>query len=491
MQNQYESFRTCLEQIIRRRNLNAAQLSRMLGHKSKTTLSRIFSGTAGPDSIRKIHAEVTGCADLELTPEEQNALALSAEADRVGSHILRARDEISQLLRPSVRNEPPIVVRSGENYRLLSEISAEMARADASEVLVLNCSWKAVACELFTLLSSIPPENLTVRHYMALNSDPARTAAMIGTLRELFGFIHYSCFSVSDRSNPTGSLAFMGMNGAAVRLRRGYEIIEYQIIFTGEYRGMMLEASGAYTYWDNYLAELIRDARPIKTTYPCVTSAEDYVTFTDIYRGIEENRNIYMYKPDLSFPLIATHIVRNAFLDNIRKNFSDIQGFMGMLERLSEIQDARYENIFSQKKAVHIVFSTTAIRRFAKTGCQTDHFFLLRPFTPEERIEIFSHLVHQIRTNPYFNVYLLRDENSFIEIEATCYEGHGVQFTPAHTDYKLGSGHTEAIITNEEFCELFLDFFRDDLLLHHVHSPSAAVFLFESLIADLKAEANE
>ena len=194
-----------------------------------------------------------------------------------------------------------------------------------------------------------------------------------------------------------------------------------------------------------------------------------------------------MFKPDPCFPLISTEIVKKACLDNIPQVGADVPDFLDMLENLADIQEARFRNIFSQKKAVHIVFFPSALRRFARTGCLTDHVFLLRNFTVSERIEILSHLVHQIRTNPYFNVYLLRDEQNFIEIEATCYEGEGVQFTPAHTDYNLGSGHTEAIITNEEFCGLFLDFFRDDLLVNHVYSPSAAVFLLESLISELRS----
>jgi len=488
MQKQYETFSTCLDRIIRHRELNAAQLSRILGHKSKTTLSRIFNGTAGPDSIRKIYAELCANRELDLTNEERQALALSVQVDQVGIPVLQARDEISSLLRPSEKQDPPIRIRSGEEERMLSEICMEIEKADFSEILILNCSWKALVSEIFTLLSAIPPERLSIRHYMAINNDPARTAAMIGTLRDLFGFLHYSCFSISDRSNPTGPLAFMGMNGAALRIRSGEKTKEYQIIFTDEHCGVMLETSGAYTYWDSYLNALNWSARPIKTTYPRVTSADDYVTFTEIYRKIEENRNIYIYKPDLCFPLIATHIVKKACLDNVGQDCTEIPGFMDMLEKLAEIQEARYRNIFNQKKAVHIVFFPSALRRFAQTGSQTDHFYLLRPYTVSERIEILSHLVHQIRTNPYFNIYLLRDEQNFIEIEATCYEGQGVQFIPAHTDYNLGSGHTEAIITNEEFCALFLDFFRDDLLVNHVYSPSATVFLLESLISELKAE---
>jgi len=486
MQNKYESFAVCLDRIIRERELTAAQLSRMLNHKSRTTLQRIFNGSAGLDSIRKICSEVCECDTLELTEEERNALETAVTVDQVGVSLLQARDEIRNLLRPSSHEEQHIVVLDGDKKRKLSEITNEMSRADYSEVLLLNCSWKAVACELQELLTTVPSEKLSVRHYMAISSDLPRTASLIGMLRDLFGFVSYSCYSVSDKSNPAGPLAFMGMNGAALRIRNDNTVTEYQLIFTGESSGVMLEAPGCYAYWENYLNALNYTSRSVKTTYPTVTSAEDYVSFTDTYRQIEENRNIYMFKPDICLNQISTRIVLDACRDNAAEIGADVPGFFEMLEQLAEIQEARFRNIFSQKKAVHVIFAPSALRKFAGTGLQTDHFYLLRPYTVSERIEILSHLVHQVCTNPYFNIYLLRDEHSFVEMEATCYEGHGVQFTPARTDYNLASGHTEAIITNEEFCELFLNFFRDDLLVNHVYSSSAAVFLLETLIAELK-----
>lgn len=488
MQTKYDSFSVCLDRIIRQRDISPAQLSRLLGHKSRTTLQRIFNGSAGSDSIHKIYTEVCGCCALELSEEEKNALYTSVVVDQVGASTLQARDEIRNLLRPSVCETAPIVVYQGEKKRTLSEITAEMNQAEHSEVLILNCAWKVFAGELHSLLSTVSPDRLNIQHYMAITNDLPRTVSIIGILRDLFGFVNYSCFSIIDKNNPAEPLTYMGMNGVAVRIHLGDSIREYQLIFTGESSGIMLETHGAYTYWENYLKALNCSIQSIKTTYPAISSAEDYIAFTEIYRKTEENRNIYMYKPDLCFALIATYIIRQACLDNAVEIGTDIPDFMEMLEKLAEIQDKRFYNIFNQKKAVHIVFFPSAIRKFAHTGFQSDHFYLLRPFTIDERIEILSHLVHQMRTNPYFNVYLLRDEQNFVPMEATCYEGQGVQFTYAYTDYNLSSGHTEAIITNEEFCDLFLNFFRNDLLVNHVYSSSAAVFLFESLIEELKNE---
>ena len=486
MQNKYESFSVCLDRLIRQRNLTPAQLSRLLEHKSRTTLQRVFNGSAGIDSLQKICAEVCGCPALDLTAEEKDALHTAVSVDQVGAATLRARDEIRSLLRPSNSETARIVVHQGPKECTLSEITEEMKQADSSDVLILNCAWRAFADELNHLLSTVSADRLNIQHYMAITNDLPRTVSIIGILRDLFGFVNYRCFSIIDNSNPTDPLTFMGMNGAAIRIRHGDSVKEYQLIFTGEFNGVMLEAPGTYTYWENYLKALNCTVSSIKTTYPAISSAEDYISFTDVYRKTEENRNIYVYKPDLGFPLIPTHIIRQACLDNAAEIGADIPDFMEMLEKLAEIQNKRFHNIFNQKKAVHTVFFPSAIRKFAYTGFQTDHFYLLRPFTVEERIEILTHLVYQMRTNPYFHVYLLRDEQNFVEMEAICYEGCGVQFTSAYTDYNLSSGHTEAIITHEEFCNLFLNFFRNDLLVNHVYSSAAAVFLFESLIEELK-----
>lgn len=486
MQKTYESFRVCLERIIRERDITAAELSRILEHKSKTTLSRVFAGTAGLDSIRKICREASQSPVLALTEEEKNALELAVRTDEVGEGVLRARDEIRELLRPTRRNEPAIIMRSETGAVPLSEVARMMQEAGHADVLIFNCSSHALAQELAFLLGSMPMEKLTVRHYMAVNSDPARTASMIVTLTGLFGFANYTCFSMPSGGDPTGPLAFIGMNCIACRIAGDTGTREFQMMFTDGYSGILHESPGIFTYWERYLALLSIPARPIKTTYPPVFSPEDYVTFTDTYRRLEENRNVYMFKPDICLNQIETEILRSAFLDGARQIGMDTPEFTATLNRLAEIQEMRFRNTFTQHKVTHVVFSETAIRKFAETGCTSDHFFLMRPYTKEERARILTHLAHQTQSNPYFNAYLLRDDRGFTGMEATCYEGEGVQFIPADTDYNLSSGHTEAIIVDEEFVGLFLRFFREDLLKHHVTPPAAAAKLFTELAEELR-----
>ena len=485
MHKTYESFRVCLERIIRERDITAAELSRILGHKSKTTLSRVFSGTAGMDSIRKVYREVSESSALSLTEEEKAALALAVHTDEVGEGVLRARDQIRELLQPTRQPVPEIVMQSETGAFPLCNLTGLLRQSDSAEVLILNCSSRALARELAVLLGSAAMDKLTVRHFMAVNSDPARTASMIVTLTGLFGFPNYTCFSVRGGSDPTGPLAFIGMNCIACRVVSDGAVREYQMMFPDEYSGVIHESAGIFAYWERYLALLDISPRPIKTTYPPVFSPGDYLTFTDTYRRLEENRNVYMFKPDVCLNQIETEILKNACLDGARQAGLDTPDFTRTIERLAEIQQMRYRNTFTQHKVTHVVFSETAIRKFAETGCTSDHFFLMRPYTKAERARILENLAHQTRTNPYFNAYLLRDDRGFTGMEATCYEGEGVQFIPADTDYNLATGHTEAIIVDEEFCGIFLHFFREDLLKHHVTTTAAAAKLFGELAEEL------
>ena len=49
---------------------------------------------------------------------------------------------------------------------------------------------------------------------------------------------------------------------------------------------------------------------------------------------------------------------------------------------------------------------------FAMTGRMSDHFWMMRPFTPEERVIILKELLTQQQKNPYFHIFFLKDDST-------------------------------------------------------------------------------
>ena len=149
---------------------------------------------------------------------------------------------------------------------------------------------------------------------------------------------------------------------------------------------------------------------------------------------------------------------------------------------LSEVHARRFHNIYKKRKATNTILSLEFMERFARTGRQTDHFFALRPYMPEERVRILSHMKDQAQSNPSFKLYFFKPDFAPPLMEIALYEGEGTLMAKPFTDYNLAGDHAEAMITNEEFCARYKAFFTEDLLARQVMSREETIREMERLI---------
>ena len=154
-----------------------------------------------------------------------------------------------------------------------------------------------------------------------------------------------------------------------------------------------------------------------------------------------------------------------------------------LIEGLREIQLKRWRNFDEKHRVTHTIFTYEAMRTFAMTGRQSDHFFAMRPYTPLERKAILLNLRKWLTNNPYFTYYFFKPGVHPVQHEIGMYEGKGVLLTKGNTGYKLDGDHTEALITQDEFCKRFKDYFLRRLLVHEVTSPAETLRLTDELIA--------
>ena len=122
-----------------------------------------------------------------------------------------------------------------------------------------------------------------------------------------------------------------------------------------------------------------------------------------------------------------------------------------------------------------------------RTGVQSDHFFIQRAYTVEERRTIVRLLLEQMQRDPYFNVWFLRPELPEIRAEMTFYEGRGVMLMDAYTSYDLHDDHSEALVPLPEFMQSFQRFFMDVLLEQLVLSRAESIAAVDSVKVVLKA----
>ena len=210
---------------------------------------------------------------------------------------------------------------------------------------------------------------------------------------------------------------------------------------------------------------------------------EAFVDYTAQYAQLEDDCMILSIKPDLHFNLVPTQMLYQSILEGFEQagmaSGRELEALIGSLRR---IHDARVRNMYSKHRPTHIVYSLPAMEQFMRTGVQSDHFFIQRAYTPEERREIVKLLLRQTQEDPYFSIRFLRRELPELRNEMTFYEGKGVLLLDAYTSYDLHDDHSEALITLPQFMQSFQQFFMEVLMNDLVMSRAESLAALEALL---------
>ena len=195
--------------------------------------------------------------------------------------------------------------------------------------------------------------------------------------------------------------------------------------------------------------------KPIKRNYFDSSAFEDYILYSRNYAALEHDHTIWKIKPDVGVDQIPAWILKQAFREG--PVLADNQ-FAEAFNKVEGIYRDRYKNTFTRHKHAYTVFKRGAMRRFAMTGKTTDHFWMMRPYTPKERRIILSELLKQQQDNPYVHFYFLKDNAALRDVRIAYYEGEGMLILDSGTDYNLEQGHSEVLITYERMLSLFREF---------------------------------
>jgi len=491
----FKGFGSCLSMLFARHKLTAASVSRMMGHKSPTTLRRILNEQANSESMIKFLEEFRAARLIELTAEENSELEQALEISISGLSVFLAKRALSRLLHPAAADSPHLeILRHGsEENRTISaeQFFAELHDAQRLDFLIIN-SVPAQFFDAFArFLNKSDQSAIGIEHYFFLNDDLSRTVRFIDSIFPALKFPCYTPYAVAQTLSDGIPSPLLSGSILACRAESAGGTREYQLGSSAPGDGhLVCTASGIYDFWKGMLAPGNIHRLPVKLSSGVSGDGlNSYLKMAEAYLGLEENQTIYMLKPGLCLSLIAPDILDGPMRDGMHQtSFRDDPALDDFLRQLTEIHTRRFHNIYHKKRVTHVVLSYETMKKFAQTGRLPDHFFGMRPFTVSERHQILAHCRDQARSNPYFNIYFLKNDGERIEREAACYESKGVLIHDSCTDYNLTGKHADALITLEAFTALLARYFRETLLPSRTHSVGASISLLSSLIDALPAE---
>lgn len=477
-------MREYLRKVMDERSLSLAALSEKLGYRSKTSLDRIMSANSRESSLRKFERAML--ASFPMTAEEEAELHEAVRIAIYGEEKVRVGEKMMEFVCGTGEASNSALEIVDVDSGACVDLQTRYADAAQLQVTVLNCQY---VLPLFALLrEQLARDSVTVNHYMLVNGDNVRTVSAMNAVMSIFFMNGYSSFA---RTCAPGE-EICGSNEADVaaftcRDADGREHTDV-ILFTGAHSGRMISRSGAGAFLKLLGLDDAR-YRSIKLTYFDAAAFEDYVRYSSEYAALERNRSVWKIKPDLSVDQIPVSITEAALLRGCAPQSQD-EAFWDTLTALRDIYRMRVENTFSKKKHAYTIYKRGALRRFARTGRTKDHFWMMAPYTVQERIAILKEQLNQMTHNPYVHMYLLNDDDAIRDVEIAYYEDKGMLFLDANTDYRLDDGHSEVLIIHPEMLRLYREFFTDMLLRESVCTETETAAFFRELIEMCKNELN-
>ena len=471
-----------IARIMKEKDLSLSGLAEQLGYRSKTSIKRILNGQVRPESLRKFEQALLNT--FSLSEEEKAQLAKAIQYRIHGDK----RYLTNQVIWDFIRGETTGSRR--ENLRIVDLQSGldidpheRYASAKALRLTIVNCQYVE---GLFRCAYRLMRERgATVEHFIYVDDDDVRTIRTVSALMPMFYEKNYMGYM--RMKPPADQPQDSGLNDGDWMIvswtDAGDQVRSDAILFSRSYLGMLLAAP----YMDEVrqcLIGLDRSAyQPIKRNYFECSAFEDYIQYSRDYAALEKDHAVWKLKPDPGVDQMPAWILKKA----VEEGGTPVdEQFAETLDRLEAVYRDRFNNTFSKRKQSYTVFKRGAMRRFAMTGRTTDHFWMMRPFTPEERIVILTNLLRQQQENPFVHFYFLKDDSALRDAEIACYEGDGMLILDANTDYNLPEGHSEVMVTHPNLITLFRDFFMHELLKSSVCSEAETCDYFRHLIFEVE-----
>ena len=446
-----------LKLLLKSRKISASVAALELGYSSKTALLRILNGKSKPSSYRKCFDAILASPIIALTHEERMNLQRALQISTMGPQEYALNSSLQNLLYPQkIDDRPQDIPLSGlEEMTTVEELITRVSAFRGLEISLFGKCPPELLARLSRFAQTADVSSIT--HIIAVQRNNADDFISVGETSHIIFNERYSLFIYIERVEITTWAFHSGM-----------------IFFTGEdsagkkhtYFIAPLPSSGYYAVYDRngsilqFKDRILQESEPfifpIKRTrnYNRHPFPINYINFTNEYRKIENNREIYTIKPDIPFYSISPDLLYPIILEA----FSSIDPFIKTnpsVPELYEIQKARYENLLHKSKVSHFVLKQSAMEDFARTGRLQDHLFILRPFTPQERVAILSAIANAMTENPMFNIWFSRYPYLFADMEVTAYETHSLAIIDAKTSWNLHSSHQEILLEGKALSSSF------------------------------------
>lgn len=463
-----ESFGECLHRWMRQRGYTNARLAQLTHQKSGTTVSRLLHDQCTVQRCAAFLEELMAAVP-DMPPEEVAQFRQGLEVNRFGKDHFRAHQVFMELMTSAHGLMPASMTTAWD--ALADRITPWLAEGPC-ELLCFGCFDPQVLSTLGCLLRD-PAGQLTVTHYFSqeLHADLIflleHTLLMLGDPRYQLISIHSDARLQVSSIATQDALILRNSTGASrliLPVSGGEPLVQD---FTPE--------NDLFAFYQQALAADREHQHHYSSDFSH-GSAMDYVAFLETCLSYEHNRSVYQIKPDIGLEYMPIPTVKA----NFEAWLSQHPEYAPVANGLVELCTRRHQNIYAKRHPHYLVLCKEAMTAFARTGRISDHPFCLRPFTPEERVEILNHLICQAEENACFRLLVLRDPAALPQHQLIAYDNLGLLICDTQTDYSL-EGYSEIFLNSPLVAGQFKTFLLDVVGATLTETPAETIRFLRGL----------
>ena len=479
-----QAFGPCLKQLLQARGTSASELARMMGYKSRNSIFRILDEEGGHSARQALYDRLMEEDPLAFAIQEREELAQALEISRVGLVAFLDNRAMRELLMDVSMEEAAQEIRLIPADGKPASAKRMIERAKEVEELVVTitgCCDRQICAMMNEGLSQLDAR-IRITHYVYTGEE--ELIRNLSAIQPLLYRSDYMAYAVEPGVFSREKQRLYRNNVIYVRAKtddgkwhdRNFVLVDKGFLLEFIQRG-----AGSMAQLSRIFSEDMKVMRPLKA--PRYGDEADYLAYTEECLKLEQSRAIYMIKRDVPLSYVQTDILSQCVLEGFAEaGIAQNEELEPLLEQLQRVHNQRQECYFARRKPSYTVFDRSAMERFAQTGRQSDHFFAFRPYTPQERVRILTHLRGQAMQNPNFHVYFFKPEYESPPMEITLFEGMGTLMAKPGTDYDLAGDHAETLITQESFCQCYKNYFLQDLLEKQVMNGEETIAELDRLI---------
>lgn len=482
------SFAQCLQQTLEEQEMSASEAARLVGFRSRNSIFRILAGTTSGEVDARFLSALRGAVGSRWPEKQWRKLEDALSIKRVGYEQFRS----NQAFLSALREQPEAEAYTAETswnvpraqQRPLRELLTEMAADSELDVIISGCCDRPLMALMAECLREAGDAGrAAIRHYIDIREEDA--VQNILSVLPLVSKVWYNARLIEENACPSEMEALYRVNIISIRQRRADgQRFWHQLLRFDRTSFVHVFAPGEESPLVSILDRWRFQLELLKPIEKPGDGPQAFVEYTAQYAELENDCMILSIKPDIHFNCVPQELLYQSIMEGFEQaGFANGPELEALLSQLRSIHEGRYRNMFSKRRPTHLVYSLPAMERFMQTGVQSDHFFIQRAYTPQERREILQGMYRAMQEDPYFNIHFLRAELPEMCNEMTYYEGKGVLLLDAYTGYDLHDDHSEALITLPSFQQSFHRFFMDELLSQYVMSRAESCAQIERLLA--------